>query len=50
MLELLGVEVTNKDKSILDYELCPHEAGEKCSEVVHIEIVPEIRGIYMEYE
>jgi hypothetical protein len=39
-----------RDRQILDYELRPHMAGEQSDEVVHVEIVPEAKGIFLEYE
>ena len=47
---LEGKPITENDKRILDCEVAPHEAGEQASEVVSVDLEPNNRTIYLEYE
>jgi hypothetical protein len=49
-LEAARNGMSYRSRQLLDYELVPHQAGEKGSEIVHVSITPENRSIYLEYE
>jgi hypothetical protein len=46
----IEIHLGEHQRRLLDYEVGVYEAGEQHDEVVHVEVVPEIKTILLEYE